>query len=148
MLMHRITRSDGTTTQSEVLRWAFSCAYFLFALAGVFLLLSPEGGNVYGRSGDVMEWFLVVGGAASLFGCASRHWVGEFVGGPLLVVGIASLGLDGWVSSHEAYPWIAGANLALLLGIASVGIARWRVVLSVYRLMSRLAVLEKRRIEL
>lgn len=146
--MHRITRTDGTTIQSEVLRWAFSCAYFLFVSAGVLILLSPELGTVYGRSGVVMAWFLVVGGVASFLGCATRHWVGEFVGGPLLVVGIASLGLEGWLTSHEVYPWIAGANLALLFGIASIGIARWRVVLSVYRLMAYLADLEKRRIEL
>ena len=79
--MFRITRADGTTIQSGVVRWAMSFTYLFFTVAGVLLLFSPQLGTVYGRSGVVMAWFLVVGGAASFLGCATRHWVGEFVGG-------------------------------------------------------------------
>lgn len=142
--MHRVIHIDGSIKQSEFVRWSLAAAYLMFASAGFLMLLSSELLSVYGRYAIVMAWFITIGSVISMAGCVCRFWVGEFLGGPLLSVGLITLGLLTWKSTYQSYPFIATGNLALFIGIASVAIARWRVVFAVQRFVHSMAIRGKR----
>lgn len=136
-LLHNLTMPDGSQRQSKYLRWGRTVAYFLIALSGSLLLLSPIFTDFFGGVATVMSWFLVVGGITSMLGAATGRWVGEFVGLPLLGSSFIVFGLLSLAESFGVTPYIAVANMALLAGFAVVMSVRWRTVLAVFRLASR-----------
>lgn len=129
--MHRIVLPDGTTRQSELLRWARVFGYGCIGLSGLLLLAS----QVF-QSGldNALASFLLVGGFSAASGSVSRRWAGEFLGLPLAAAGMVSLGVISWEAQHEMIPMLAAANLAILTGFALLLLGRWRQVLTVYRL--------------
>ena len=116
----------------------------MFASAGFLMIFSSELLSVYGRYALVMAWFIAIGSVMSMAGTVCRYWVGEFLGGPLLSVGLITLGLLTWKATYHSYPFIATGNLALFLGIGSIAIARWRVVFAVQRFVHAVALKGKR----
>jgi hypothetical protein len=93
---------------------------------------------VYGPLGEVMAWFMLLGGLFSALGSLTFRWAGEFTGLPLLGSAFCVFGILVWRVNHEQAPLIAAANLCLLLSIGVVMGARWRVVFAVYHLASAL----------
>lgn len=73
--------TDGTWRQSRFLRGTRSVCYLSITSAGTLLAFSPLE-EVYGVFGDVMMWFLVIGGLCAALGSITCRWVGEFVGIP------------------------------------------------------------------
>lgn len=142
--MHRVPRLDGGTSQSEFVRWALASAYLMFAAAGLLFAVSRNVPEVYGASGVWMAFLLTAGGLVSALGSATRHWAGEFIGGPAVATALMVLGLEAWLVSHGAQPFVAFANLGLLFGTATVVLARWRVTLAVYRMAHADALRRKR----
>lgn len=136
--MHRIMLPDGSHRQSVFLRWVRSLAYVLMATAGVLLVLSNLMHVYYGPLGEAMSWFLIVGGILSAVGAATNRWAGEFSGLPLLAPAFAVFGVLVWRTSNISTPFIAAANLSLLMAIAFVMMSRWRVVFAVYKLAHHL----------
>jgi hypothetical protein len=137
--MHRITLPDGTSRQSQFLRWGRSTAYALFSAAGVLLLLSELVPPFYGDVGVVMSWFLMIGGGLACVGSATSRWVGEFCGLPLLAPAFVVFGVLVWRTSVQDAPLIAAANLCLLTAIGVVMVVRWRVVLAIFQFVQALA---------
>ena len=128
---------EGSSKPSMFLRVVRSIAYLLIAVAGFLLLLSP----VFATGNDiisiVMTWFLLVGGAFSAIGSAAGRWAGEFTGLPLLCIAFAVFGLLTFREGYPQTPYIAWANLSLLVGLSLMFVARWRYVFSVFRVADR-----------
>ena len=137
--MHRVVARDGGMKQSTFLWWTGALAYALFTAAGALFIASPQLGATYGTFGDTMAAFMVIGGLFSLAGSLTRRWIGEFVGTPLLAVGLAVLGLLTWKASHDQAVWLAYGNLVLLWGLALMMSIRFRMVLAVYWMVHDLA---------
>lgn len=116
------------------LKWMRTLAYLLMGSAGVFLLMSPVLTDVYTTLATIMSWFLVVGGASSFWGALTERWVGEYVGLPLLASSFAVFGVISFAPSFDVYPYVALANLALLLSVSAGLMARWREARGTYRL--------------
>jgi len=121
------------------MRVARTVAYFLIGLAGLLLILSPILTDVYTWVAEVMAWFLLVGGLLSFIGSALKRWWGEFMGLPLLAASFAVFAVISTKDTFEVAPYIAAANLALLLSISLAFISRWRECWLSYRLALRIA---------
>jgi hypothetical protein len=132
--MHRINTPDGRWRQSKFLRVMRSLAYTLIGLGGFLLAVSPLVEAAYGALGQIMAWFLWWGGLIAASGAATVRWYGEFVGLPLIGPAFAILGILIWRSGYAAAPYIATANLLLLLAFSVLILVRWRVVLAVFRI--------------
>lgn len=129
-VMHRIILPDGQHRQSAALRCARVFGYLSIGVSGLLILISDALTLPY----DVLAGFLAAGGLASAFGAYLRRWAGEFVGIPLAVAGLVSLGLASIDLHLVTTPVIAAANVALLWGFALLLAGRWRAVLAIYRL--------------
>lgn len=121
---------DGSRKRDKWLRVLMPMAYFCMFAAGILLFISDAFAEL-GAIAYVMGGFLVVGGAASLWGSLSEKWVGEFVGLPLLASSFAVFGVLQAVPAFQAYPLIALANLLLLWSVADLLMGRWRQVKAV-----------------
>jgi hypothetical protein len=132
--MHRITTPDGRWRQSTFLRVVRTVAYGAISLAGMLTLVSPLDLLLYGDTGIAMTWFLVVGGGLASVGAATVRWFGEFIGLPLLSSSFCVLGILVWRAGFDATPFIASANMLLLVAFGLLLAARWRVVLAVFRI--------------
>jgi cytosine/uracil/thiamine/allantoin permease len=116
------------------LKWLRVIAYLCMAIAGVMLLLSPVLTEVYETTAEVMAWFLFIGGTVATAGSYREEWWGEFIGLPLLGSSFAVFGVISWYGTQAAYPYLAWANLLLLLGVGLAMGARWRDARNTYRI--------------
>lgn len=129
--MHRILLTDGDTRPSKTLRWARTNGYFMLALAGLLISISPV---LTTPQAQVLAGFMFLGGMLASWGAFYERWFGEFVGIPLIGAALASLGLITWGDMMDAgAAFLAWSNLLLLLSFAALLIGRWRSVLAVYR---------------
>jgi hypothetical protein len=126
------------TTRSTLQRIVRAVAYGLIGAAGALLLISPVFMADATPTAVLMSWFILVGGTSSALGTATDRWVGEFVGLPLLGPAFAVFGAITYRESHVAAPYLAAANLTLLLGLALLFMARWIYVLGVFHAADRL----------
>ena len=129
--MHRIVYPDGSFRQSKVLGVARMFGYACVGTAGFLLLLSQV---FHSGFANALAGFLLVGGLTSSLGAVTRRWVGEFVGLPLVVAGLMSLGVISWSAQSDFAMLLATANLLLLTGFSTLLVGRWRSVLAVYRM--------------
>lgn len=137
--MYRILDRSGRSRDSRYVQHGLAVAYVLFAAAGVLLLASGDALGAYGTPGRHMAGFMAAGGALCAGGCITRHWVGEFVGAPLLVVALTVLAVETVAVGWAGNPLLASANGGLLLGVSAILSARWRVVLAVVRVAHAIA---------
>ena len=135
--MHLIMTTDGTFRQSETLRWLRALAYFLIGAAGILLLVSPVFRSTTGFLAHSMAVFLAVGGPLCCLGAARKRWAGEFCGLPLLASSFLVFGIITFRDTFAAAPFLATANLAMLAGFSVIMMARWRVVLAIYKIADR-----------
>lgn len=122
---------EGSSEPSMFLRVARTLAYICIGTAGLLLLLSP----VFRADSNLvtlaMTWFFLVGGGLAATGAGTGRWFGEFTGLPLITVSFAVFGILTWRANVGAAPFIAWANLMLLVGLSLMFLARWRYVFSV-----------------
>jgi hypothetical protein len=135
--LHRIMTPDGSTRQSRTIRWLRTLGYGLISLSGLLLLLSPlfPADNI-GRIGNIMAWFIMVGGAIACAGSATSRWFGEFIGLPLLVSAFLVFSIL-TIYDFDTAPYIVVANIALLVGLSMLLTARWRYVFAIYRVADK-----------
>lgn len=131
--MYRVTLPDGTRRVDKWLRVLRPIAYALMALAGGLLFLSPQLRELDSTVIYVMSGFLAGGGIACLYGAIRQEWVGEFVGLPLLIAAFLVFALVQTGSTAQRAPFMALANLSLMLSITATLGGRWREVKAVYR---------------
>ena len=112
-------------------------AYGLIGVAGALLLISPVFMADATKGAVAMSIFILAGGTLSSLGSATGRWVGEFLGLPLLATAFAVFGAITYRENSEAAPYLAAANLTLLLGLSLLFVARWRYVLSVFHAADR-----------
>lgn len=132
--MHRVTLPDGTRVKDKWLKGLRITAYALMCASGVLLLLSPFLVEVYPRTAETMAWFLAVGGGCCTLGAISERWVGEYVGIPLLAASFAVFGIITFAPAWDDAPYLALANLSLLMAVALGLVTRWREAHAAYRL--------------
>lgn len=138
--MHSIITTDGAYRQSKFLRVARTISYTFFAMAGAAFVLSDVLTTFYGITSEVMAWFIMIGAVVGAIGTASRMWVGEFIGLPLLGTGLLVLGIEvRWSGDLDNYPLVVWGNLFILTGMAALVIARWWMVVHVYRAVRSIA---------
>lgn len=116
------------------IKWFRVVAYSCMAVAGLMLLISPVLTDVFKSTAEVMAWFLLVGGTCSAVGMYREEWWGEFIGLPLLGSSFGVFGLISWAGTHDTYPYLAWANLLLLLGVGIAMAARWRDARNTYKI--------------
>ena len=131
--MNRINLPDGSMGKSRSLQAIRVVAYLLISVGGVFLVISDLLVPTYGLLAEVMAWFLAVGGLFAALGAITERWVGEFTGLPLAAAAFVVLSFYIYNSGKDEVPWIAAANLCLLAAFAALLMARWRVVLAIFR---------------
>lgn len=121
-------RRRTTATPPPKRGWLVA-AYVLCALAGAASLLwqSP---TVAAAGNWVLVWaaLLIVGGAASAYGVACGHWLGEWCGLPPLIAVWLVYGLtNGWLIVSRDDLARTSASLALM-AIACFMFWRWQIV--------------------
>lgn len=134
--MYRIADEQGTR-QSSYVRAALAVAYGLFALAGVLLALSEVPDDL-GIETVAFAGFLTLGGLLSSVGTLRARWAGEFTGLPLLASAMLAFAVE-LLRGPEMPVLLAVAHSTLILALLS---ARWRVALSSYRFVHRVARLD------
>lgn len=144
-MVYRIRRSDGTIVIDRWVRVLRPLAYFCFGLAGVLLWFSPILLAVLGTLAIIMSVFLAGGGMLAFYGSVTDRWIGEFIGLPLLVAAFIVFGLIQFFFTLPETPYIASANLGLMLGVASILASRWREVKAVFRVAEANATARARR---
>lgn len=129
-----------------MVRFARAFGYATTGVAGLLLLYGP-GATLLSI---VMSWFLIIGSLCSSIGAVTRRWSGEFIGIPLTATALISMGLialsntrNGYtptrltmpVGSEEQFTFLGWGVFLFFLGYALLLVARWRVVLSVCRVV-------------
>lgn len=130
--MHRILVSNGKYRHSRLLCVLQTLGYLSLAVSGFLIVISPA---FHSLASDIVAAFLMIGGLSAMMGSVTRRWLGEFVGLPLTAAALGVLGIYSWRSSIDTVPYIAWANLILFISYGALILARWRMVLAIYRTM-------------
>lgn len=137
--MHNVAQPDGTRVKDRWIKTMRVLTYLLMFVAGICLILSPFLSLIYIGTAEAMAWFLTVGGLTSALGAFFERWVGEYVGVPLLASAFGVFGVISFAGAVEETPYLASANLALLLAVMFGLLTRWREARVVCRLSMHMA---------